>query len=456
MKKTFKKVLIAIAAILTVGTVTLVSCNKDDSEATPNHNTSALKGKTDNHREALYKFYLSCDAAYQRDPRGFMRAVDNGNAEEFIDFIGLSHNFVEHWVNMGEEDLPQYMEQHPEYFDEQNQPCRECGDNPLQVLSTLMQQTNGHMAEYVPLTLVRTDFGNYMSCYWRCAFVPLCGRAACWASCMGTYLLDRYDFELMSYTGGRFTYKPAFENDQDNIGEWHNVLMDGLDQNWTKFRNRDLVEFAANYTQQITGYQLAAVGMSNEEFVENLVSDVAGTEDMTYSEMVKRYFEPYLSPEALVAFVEDVNAVAYGDLSFDEMYFEMQKIEQKLYNSHMDEEGIKLAMIFTSVFKHSEENIEKILSNPSSNFYRPLMCRFGGAKRNNQPGGGVDKGDAVLADAAGAVEGAVRGAVAGAAGGPWGMVLVGTIGAVCYGGLHTATNVAIEQPLARWIGSWFD
>lgn len=452
MKKTFKKVLVAIAAILTVGTVTLVSCNKDDSETTPNHNTSALKGQTDNHREALYKFYLSCDAAYQRDPRGFMRAADNGNAEEFIDFIGLSHNFVEHWVNMGEEDLPQYMEQHPEYFDEQNQPCRECGDNPLQVLSTLMQQTNGHMAEYVPLTLVRTDFGNYMSCYWRCAFVPPCGRAACWASCMGTYLLDRYDFELMSYTGGRFTYKPAFENDQDMFGVWHNVLMDGLDQSWTKLRNRNLFHYALNYSQQLTGYYVEDAGISAEEFEDYLINEMANNQIRDYYESLKIDFEPYLPAEVLDAFIHDLAAVVEGGLTFDEMYFEMQKIEQKLYNSRMDEEGIKLAMIFTSVFKHSEDNIEKILSNPSSNFYQPLMQRVAGAKRNADP---AVVGSAVVADARGAVRGAVKGAAAGVAGGPQGMVLMGTVGAVCCGALSTAVDVALVQTFERWVGSWF-
>lgn len=454
MKKTFKKVLIALAAILTVGTVTLVSCNKDDSEATPNHNTSALKGKTDNHREALYKFYLSCDAAYQRDPRGFMRAADNGNAEEFMDFIGLSHNFVEHWVNMGEEDLPQYMEQHPEYFDEQNQPCRECGDNPLQVLSTLMQQTNGHMAEYVPLTLVRTDFGNYMSCYWRCSVVPPCGRAACWASCMGTYLLDRYDFELVSYVGGRFSYKAAFENDQDNIGEWHNVLMDGLDQSWTKFRNRDLFRYALNYTQQFTGCQVAATGMSSDEFEEYILNELANCEEEDYYTMLKRAFEPYLSHEALSAFMSDVIAIVENELTFDERAFEIKKIEQKLSNSRMSDEGTQLGMIFTAVFSHSLDNLEKILDNPSSNFYRPLMLRMGGAKRNDHPSG-VSVGSAVVADACGAVKGARMGAAAGVAGGPQGVALMGTIGAVCVGGLATAVDVGITQKITNWIDSWF-
>jgi len=60
-------------------------------------------------------------------------------------------------------------------------------------------------------------------------------------------------------------------------------------------------------------------------------------------------------------------------------------------------------------------------------------------------------GDMVIADGVAAVKGAIAGAKAGVAGGIWGSVIVGTIGAVCYGAMGTAVEVGVKQNAARVI-----
>lgn len=101
-------------------------------------------------------------------------------------------------------------------------------------------------------------------------------------------------------------------------------------------------------------------------------------------------------------------------------------------------------MIFCSVSKYSLINLERIQSDIDSPFYGFIQTK------------GAQHRDAILADAAGAIEGGYEGAVAGTAGGPAGSVIVGAIGAVCVGGLSTAVEVGLKKKVSSWIDSWFN
>ena len=132
------------------------------------------------------------------------------------------------------------------------------------------------------------------------------------------------------------------------------------------------------------------------------------------------------------------------------MFNKINIIEQKIFNSSISEEGKEIGMIFCAVYKYSLQNIQEILSNPSSNFYDPLCDRIYNSKESNE-----GYGDAVLADAAGAIKGARMGITAGVTAGPAGSALLGTVGAVCVGGISTAVEVGVKKKITEWIDSWF-
>lgn len=259
---------------------------------------------------------------------------------------------------------------------------------------------------------------------------------------------------LLSYTGEKFDLNNEFVNEFNNYGVYHNELISLIDKKWDIYKNEELFDFALSSTETITNISInnSSLGLNQEYFKSYILNELKKYEFENYIDVVAEIYADYFNDEELNLFIKDIKDVSYGNYEVEEMYNKINIIEQKIFNSSISEEGKKIGMIFCAVYKYSLQNIQEILNNPNSNFYAPLCDRIYNSKESNTNEG---YGDAVLADAAGAAKGARMGITAGVAGGPGGSALLGTVGAVCIGGISTAVEVGIKKKISEWIDSWF-
>lgn len=257
---------------------------------------------------------------------------------------------------------------------------------------------------------------------------------------------------LLSYTGEKFDLNNEFVNEFNNYGVYHNELISIIDKNWDIYTNKELFDFAFSSTETITNINIdnSSLDLSQESFKSYILDELKDYEFENYIDIIAEIYTDYFNDEDLNLLIKDISDVSYGNYEVEEMFNKINIIEQKIFNSSISEEGKEIGMIFCAVYKYSLQNIQEILSNPSSNFYVPLCDRIYNSKESNE-----GYGDAVLADAAGAIKGARMGITAGVAGGPAGSALLGTVGAVCVGGISTAVEVGVKKKITEWIDSWF-
>lgn len=87
MKNNFKKIAVAIAAIMTIGTVTLVSCDKEDTMVNQNSNISTKNATNEDLSDStiVYEYNISgmehyCNGVYNGNDDG----MDTNNIVSII------------------------------------------------------------------------------------------------------------------------------------------------------------------------------------------------------------------------------------------------------------------------------------------------------------------------------------------------------------------------------------
>ena len=83
-----KNIFFAVTALLLIaGTITIISCNKDNSPFQKTNTTSvAMKGdvKFDQLREIITEFYTACDNAFANDPDVFISVCESNDETSFL------------------------------------------------------------------------------------------------------------------------------------------------------------------------------------------------------------------------------------------------------------------------------------------------------------------------------------------------------------------------------------
>lgn len=191
MKKHFTKIAIAITAILTIGTVTLVSCNKEENVVP--RTTSSISMKSSENvgkiRTSLFNFYSACDEAYQKDAAAFIEACANNDSSVFWALIGITTEEVSELSKLCGEELKKFLDKNPEYKDDET-PCSDCIKKALPNLGELIASTDGKTAALVPSIIAGDSYWHLMLCELKCSALPLCSQALCLSSCMGKYLMS--------------------------------------------------------------------------------------------------------------------------------------------------------------------------------------------------------------------------------------------------------------------------
>lgn len=191
MKVNIKTVAIAIAAIMTIGSVTLVSCNKDEETVSSKVATSAMPSMKGSDRvlkirDELSSIYKICDEAYKKDAITFSEICFHNDSTKFLEITGITMDQIEKLNKLCGDELNEFLEIHPEVKKEES-PCYDCIENSLYNLGKLVISMQGHTASLVPLVISGDNYWQLMLCEFQCAAVPPCGRAFCLASCIGRY-----------------------------------------------------------------------------------------------------------------------------------------------------------------------------------------------------------------------------------------------------------------------------
>ena len=252
--------------------------------------------------------------------------------------------------------------------------------------------------------------------------------------------------QYFAYTGETFELDKNFINKYDVYGYYHNLLVSAIDSVWNDYSNRKLFDYSLQKAQSITGIFIDSLdyGINVPEYSTWLLESSKKDFAKTYIETLTDIFSEYYPDIALRLFINDINKITYEKTDMGEILNDITIVEQKILNSSIDTNGIKLGLCFCSVYKYSLSNIASIIDNPNSNLY-PML-----ASKEKE-----GAGDAVLADAVGFVKGAWEGGKVGTAGGVQGVILMGAVGGVCYGALSTAVEVGIKKNISKWIDSWF-
>lgn len=212
MKVNIKTLAIAIAAILTIGSVTLVSCNKDEETLTSKVATSAMPGTKGSSRvleirDELSSIYTKCDEAYKKDSITFSEICFRNDSTMFLEFTGITKEQVEKLNKLCGDELKDFLDIHPEIVKDES-PCYDCIENALYNLGKLVISMQGHTATLVPSVISGDNYWQLMLCEFQCAAVPPCGRAFCLASCIGKY--------WRSYDGIKYNMDISLQTIADN------------------------------------------------------------------------------------------------------------------------------------------------------------------------------------------------------------------------------------------------
>lgn len=147
-----KNILAIAAAIMVVGTITFVACNKDSDTnqiVNPSY-VSAKGGSTLNQlRNVMVAYYAACDSTYQADSTSFLSVCANNDTVNFLNVTGISRDMLCAYQILALSENEDYIHNHPDLIKEVSA-CSECQEYALSRLGELASQTQGHMSALVP------------------------------------------------------------------------------------------------------------------------------------------------------------------------------------------------------------------------------------------------------------------------------------------------------------------
>ena len=142
MKKTFYS--IAYAAIITLGTITISSCEKENTEIANGINKETFTDKSANansiYQEAKLATLNICekiDAAFALDSVSFKTVCEAEDFDGFMDLTGITEQESEIYNILADSVYNIYISENPEFNNEAIEPCIECTNNPLTKLYTI-------------------------------------------------------------------------------------------------------------------------------------------------------------------------------------------------------------------------------------------------------------------------------------------------------------------------------
>lgn len=256
---------------------------------------------------------------------------------------------------------------------------------------------------------------------------------------------------VLSYTGNTFCFDENFNNSQNYIGEYHNIIVNQLAENWNYYENANLINYnllniSFNMTEQLMDINIIDYGIDKDSLIDNL--NLAFFESFDTNEtFINNVKLEFISMNAYFEnFFVDIDTFLYGDLTIEERLNHMLYVEQKVYNSTMSNETKDWYLVFCAVLKYSMQNLITIAENSSHPFYYYLI-------NEPQQKGLIsnvktfihDHASEIVSDACGAVKWGRRGAQVGAVGGPGCTIAMGALGAVAGGALTTATTIAAVE-----------
>jgi len=255
---------------------------------------------------------------------------------------------------------------------------------------------------------------------------------------------------LKSYTANdredEFYFDASYENPYNHIGLKHNLLVNELFQKWDFFIKDgedklivNLFAYAVPRSQDLCNIRLDEYGITETEFTATIMKAVQPYAKLNYMEMLKRIFKEKHPDNYLGNFFEEFSTRfnSNADLTYLNP-IEIKIIEQRIVHSNIGDDAKNDYLLFCAVYRHSLENLQEWFNNEDK---PPILY----AKEKKVTG------DMVIADGVAAVKGLIAGAEAGVAGGVWGSVILGTVGAVCYGALGTAVEVGVKKQGAALI-----
>lgn len=156
-----KNIFFAVTALLLIaGTITIISCNKDNSPFQKTNTTSvAMKGdvKFDQLREIITEFYTACDNAFANDPDVFISVCESNDETSFLEITGLKPDYISSYCDIANESLNAFTKDNPNFIPEEKS-CETCYHTPLAVIGSLASATDGHLVELIPALFFDYDY----------------------------------------------------------------------------------------------------------------------------------------------------------------------------------------------------------------------------------------------------------------------------------------------------------
>ena len=137
MKKTFYS--IAYAAIITLGTITISSCEKENTEIANGINKETFTDKSANtnsiYQEAKQATISICekiDAAFALDSVSFKTVCEAEDINGFMNLTGITERELNNYNTLINSVYDTYISENPEFESELGDgTCTECTSNPL-------------------------------------------------------------------------------------------------------------------------------------------------------------------------------------------------------------------------------------------------------------------------------------------------------------------------------------
>ncbi len=151
--------MIAAAAILVIGAVTIVSCNKDNDNTVENTSAKSVKGNS-----KLYKYmadyYAACDKAYEANPDHFLTVCEKNDYNAFLKLTGITEDMTAAIQQMAWDECKSYMAYHPE-IEKEVKPAFDCEKEALPRLGELALQCGGNLSAFTPVIESEHDMDKF-------------------------------------------------------------------------------------------------------------------------------------------------------------------------------------------------------------------------------------------------------------------------------------------------------
>lgn len=193
-----KNILAIAAAIMMVGTITFVACNKDSDTnqiVNPSY-VSAKGGSTLNQlRNVMVAYYAACDSAYQADSTTFLSICANNDTINFLKVTGISSELLSAYRSLALQEYVEFLKDNPDFkFDEK--PCASCANSALPRFGILSSKTSGHLSALIPLKIENDNLTHLLNCIKKCEEITTSNRLA---MCLSTCIAEKYDDNYVPY-----------------------------------------------------------------------------------------------------------------------------------------------------------------------------------------------------------------------------------------------------------------